>query len=227
MRKFVIFMILSSLLFSVTGCSLFGDDDDNPVAATTTARVFTVTLNVLSTSPTPLSPGVFVIHKAGMPIFTNGKPDRGIGLEAQAEDGDPSGLAVTTGGTIFNIPVGDTAAGPATPGKQFQFTFSASPGDHLSFATMYGQSNDGFFAPADTGLALFTGSTPVTGDVTSSIYLWDAGTEVNQTPGTGADQAPRQAAPNTGASESANVDLISNKDAFNYGTVLSATIQVQ
>ena len=30
------------------------------------------------------------------------------------------------------------------------------------------------------------------------VYLWDAGTEVDQTPGEGADQAPRQAGPNTG-----------------------------
>ena len=42
----------------------------------------------------------------------------------------------------------------------------------------------------------------VTGDVTDMVYLWDAGTEANQEPGLGADQAPRQSAGNTGAADS-------------------------
>ena len=35
----------------------------------------------------------------------------------------------------------------------------------------------------------YSGTMPVTGNVTSQIDLWDAGTEVNQPPGEGADQA--------------------------------------
>ena len=68
---------------------------------------------------------------------------------------------------------------------------------------------------------------PVTGDITSSISLWDAGTEVNQEPGAGADQAPRQSGPNTGAAEMAGVDLISNRDSFTYADALEARIDVQ
>jgi len=38
------------------------------------------------------------------------------------------------------------------------------------------------------GIELYNRSTPVIGDVTSQIYLWDAGTEVNEMPGTGMNQ---------------------------------------
>ena len=42
----------------------------------------------------PFAPGVFAIHSSGVkPIFTNNSQDRGDGLEALAEDGNPSVLA--------------------------------------------------------------------------------------------------------------------------------------
>ncbi len=95
-------------------------------------------------------------------------------------------------------------------------TFSAEPGDRLSFASMFGQSNDLFYAFGDAGLALFDAmGTPVTGDVTGSVNLWDAGTEANQWPGVGPDQAPRQAGPDTGAADPiATVRPVS--DGFRY-----------
>ena len=58
---------------------------------------------------------------------------------------------------------------------------------------------------------------PVSGVLTAQIGLWDAGTEVNQEPGFGPHQAPRQAAPNTGASEHRPVGKV--KDAFTYRQV--------
>jgi hypothetical protein len=42
---------------------------------------------------------------------------------------------------------------------------------------------------------------PIAGDITSQILLWDAGTEVNEEPGLGPNQAPLQPAPNTGPVE--------------------------
>ena len=59
---------------------------------------------------------------------------------------------------------------------------------------MYVQSNDLFLSPGDTGIALFADDgLPISGDITAQIGLWDAGTEVNEEPGVGANQAPRQA----------------------------------
>ena len=77
------------------------------------------------------------------------------------------------------------------------------------------QSNDWFFAFAPEGLELFDeGGAPVTGDVTDQVAVWDAGTEVDQEPGVGEDQAPRQAGPNTGdADPDATVRLVEDLDA--------------
>ena len=132
------------------------------------------------------------------------EPDRGAGLEALAEDGNPAELAANLprNSGVFTTPVGADGPGPLTPGNAYEFTFVARPGDRLSFATMYVQSNDLFLAPGDTGIALFTDDRqPISGDITDQIGLWDAGTEVNEQPGVGANQAPRQAAANTGVDE--------------------------
>lgn len=105
-----------------------------------------------------------------------------------------------------------------TPGESYSFSFEAGKGHYLSFATMFVQSNDLFYAPDESGLALYNDSgDPVTGDVTNMLYLWDAGTEVNQEPGVGADQAPRQSGPDTGTDESGTVKLLTEvNDGFNY-----------
>ncbi len=63
----------------------------------------------------------------------------------------------------------------------------------------------------------------MSGDVTGQIQLWDAGTEVNQEPGVGPDQAPRQAGPDTGPDEGGVVQIVS--DEFSYPDT-SATIRV-
>ena len=108
----------------------------------------------------------------------------------------PSNLAVST----FAVPVGTTDPGPLPPGESYSVTFSAKPGDSLSFATMVVQTNDWFLAPGEDGIALFdVDDNPVTGNVTAEVQIWDAGTEADQTFGMGADQAPRQSGPNTGA----------------------------
>jgi hypothetical protein len=97
---------------------------------------------------------------------------------------------------------GRFGTGPATPGNAFTFAFTAPKGARFSFVSMFGQSNDWFFAPDSMGIALYDGSgNPKSGDVTDEIYLWDAGTEENQPPLQGSNQAPRQAAPATGPAD--------------------------
>ena len=115
---------------------------------------------------------------------------------------------------VSSIPEGMTAAGPAAPGGSFKFSFHAGPQHKLSFATMYGFSNDGFYAPEGNGIALYSGDTPVTGDITSQVMLWDAGTEANQMPGA--------ANAHDGANTTDNVQLMSAVgDGYDYGTVLT------
>ena len=92
---------------------------------------------------------------------------------------------------VFNTPVGANPPGPITPGTAYEVTMSAVPGDRFSLTTMMGQSNDWFYAPAEPGIELFNNGKPVSGDITSKIILWNAGTEVNHEPGIGPDQGPR------------------------------------
>ncbi|MBU0741256.1 spondin domain-containing protein [bacterium] len=158
---------------------------------------------------TPLAPGAYAVHAAGRFMYADGQPNGGHGLEALAEDADPGALVgylqtlddVSSAG-VFTVPDGAAAAGPIFPGDACTFAFTAGEGDRLSFGSMFGQSNDLFYGFGDGSLALFDAQgDPVEGNVTAMVNLWDAGTEMNQWPGAGPDQAPRQAAANSGTAD--------------------------
>ena len=69
---------------------------------------------------------------------------------------------------------------------------AAKPGERLYLITMMGQSNDWFYANP-LGIALFTASgKPAGGDVSSSMKLFDAGTEADEEMGIGPSQGPRE-----------------------------------
>lgn len=102
----------------------------------------------------------------------------------------------------YNTPVGSGGPGPLLPGQAYQWSFYANPGENLSFANMFVQSNDWFIAPDENGIPLYNGDgSQKSGDVTSYVKLWDAGTEADQKAGAGADQAPRQSGANSGAAD--------------------------
>jgi hypothetical protein len=176
---------------------------------------------------TPFAPGVFAIYSSGVkPIFTNNSQDRGDGLEALAEDGDPSVLVTSLSGMkdisnsgAFNTPVGASGPGALFPDNSYTFTFTAKEGDYLSLATMLVQSNDLFYAFADGGIALFTNGIAKTGNVTSQIILWDAGTEVNEFPGAGKNQ-PVRGGGNSGPAEGGTVKKVD--DGFTYPSITDA-----
>lgn len=178
------------------------------------------------------SPGTVVVHTDKAPIFSAGEKDRGKGLEAQSEDGDPSKLAKSLKGAkgiksvaVFNTPVGAKDPGPITPGAAYETTISAMPGDRLSLTLMMGQSNDWFYAPAETAIELFKNGKAISGDITSQIILWDAGTEVDQEPGIGSDQGPRQKGPNTGKAENGVVHKIEDGKSYSKASnVMRVTI---
>ena len=65
-----------------------------------------------------------------------------------------------------------------SPGEFFEINFQASADDRLNFVSMSLISNDWLFAPIGGGVALFDDNgTAMIGDITSQVYLWDAGTE--------------------------------------------------
>ncbi len=93
------------------------------------------------------------------------------------------------------------------PGESVSFQFAAAKGQALTFATMYGWSNDLFFAPVNPGIKVYQDNgTPIEGDVSSQIRLWDNGTRVNQIPGASVSH------PGT-ASAAQNVTEVNGTDA--------------
>ncbi|MYD11699.1 MAG: hypothetical protein F4X02_16840 [Chloroflexi bacterium] len=120
---------------------------------------------------------------------------------------------------VAAVPAGGDAPGIAHPGGAYEFVIHAHDGDYLSFATMLAQSNDGFLAPNEYGIALYDMGAPVSGDVTDQVYYWDLGTERNEPIGQGMYQAPRQAAPNSGPAGDGMVRLASDlNDNLTYPT---------
>lgn len=184
--------------------------------------------------PFALSPGLFYVNHKRTYFFDEGSKATAE-LEAQAEDGNPEKLLkklLTRVGSVFmgvfNIPTGNSAPGPILPGDSYEFTFNASQGMRFNLITMYGQSNDLFYSPK-AALDLFDGDgNPLVGDITDKLLLWDAGTEKNQAPGFGDEQAPRQKMANTGATENGVVSAV--KDGLEYPNVkdvLKVTVEAQ
>jgi len=179
------------------------------------------------------SPGTAVVHTGNAPVFTAGRKDRGKGLETQSEDGDPSKLAQSLKSakgvksvTVYNTPVGAKGPGPITPGAAYETTISAVPGDKLTLTLMMGQSNDWFYAPAESGIDLFKEGKAISGDISGQIMLWNAGTEVDQEPGIGPDQGPRQKGPNTGKAENGVVSQVQDGKIYAVASnVLRVTIK--
>jgi hypothetical protein len=169
--------------------------------------------------PFALSPGMYVVSGKEMPLFQIGKK-AALGIEMQAEDGNPMLLLDALNGNvgaarlgIFNTPVDAKMPAPILPGGAFEFEVEAVEGQKLTLTTMFGQSNDLFYAPSKA-IDLFEKGRPLSGDITDKFRLWDAGTEVNEEPGTGANQAPRQKMANMGMMEKGVVKLVA--DSFTY-----------
>jgi hypothetical protein len=92
------------------------------------------------------------------------------------------------------------------PGQSVSFHFSASVGQTVTFASMYGWSNDLFFAPANPGIALYNEKKePIEGDVSAQVKLWDNGTRINQKPGAAVNHP--------GAADTKNITEVNGADA--------------
>ena len=172
----------------------------------------------------PLSSGVWALHSGRNPILSPGEVQPGIGLQGLAEAGmagafapNLQGLPGVRASGAFETPLGRARGRMVTSqaegggantsrmlqaGQHFEFTFTARPGDRLSLALMIAQSNDGLIATGPEGIPLFTADgRPVSGNLTADLFLWDAGTEVNEEPGRGRNQGLRQRAPHAGDRE--------------------------
>src|SRR5262249_48738230 len=220
--------VLAALLLSAGGISAQAADETFAVRIENVSAADALKLSNGKTEPVGVAPVLYVVHTNRAPLFTSGEPDRGKGLEALAEDGPTGPLEKSLRGQPGIVHVGSTdtpvvasSPGDIWPGQAFEFKVTAKPGERLTIATMFVQSNDLFYAPGEEGIALYDASgKPIRGDVTSQILLWDAGRGVDGEPGLGPTQAPLQPAPNPGPAEHGVVRPITEvKDGFHYPTV--------
>jgi hypothetical protein len=178
---------------------------------------------------TGFSPLVYVLHENGMPLFMTGSADLGQGLERIAESGNIAPLSEALAGKLpdgasmfgkVDMPVDADMPGPIRPGGSFSFTIEARPGDRFSFASMFGASNDWFVGVSDDGVPLFdAGGKAISGDMTSSLVLWDVGTEMSEEPAVGANTGPQQPDPDAGVADTEkNVRML---DTATYGVPMS------
>jgi len=224
---------------------------------TVTVRIENVAPTDFYGSETPtggaiwLTPGAYAVHSGDNPIYTAGE-SASVGLEALAESGHASGFegedglvdelggmggsvahsgTFTPGDTVEdpNDPMGEVpGAPPIAPGGAFEFDVQATPGQKLSFASMFVPSNDLFYSAGEGGIPLWPeDGEPVSGDVTASVSLLDAGTEPNaQPPGEGPDQAPAQDSFDQGDEEGGVVRPIGQVDDGHSYPAVTDTIKV-
>ena len=105
-------------------------------------------------------------------------------------------------------------------GQVFETKFKATRGTYLSFANMFAQSNDWFFGTDSQGIKLWEGDTPKTGDISSYVNVYDAGTEMDENFLTDFENtiytAPRQQAPNSGPEDANNIVRDTGRNILNY-----------
>jgi hypothetical protein len=136
---------------------------------------------------TGLSPVVVVVYEGNIkPIFTAGQKDPGNGLAMIAQEGKQADLVAALGkmAGVKQVYVLNPSDKPITPGNSAEMQIKAQAGDRIAFATMFGNSNDWFYAFDDMGIPAGE-----SGDLTAKVKLWDDGTEVNEYPGAGNHQA--------------------------------------
>ncbi|KMQ66508.1 hypothetical protein ACM46_02955 [Chryseobacterium angstadtii] len=141
-------------------------------------------LNANTGIMTGLSPAVVVVYTGDKnPIYELGQMDAGKGLKEISQFGNGAMLQ-TSLKSLPNVKgVYMAGSAPVAPGSKISTQFMASPGDKIAYVTMFGFSNDWFYAN-EPSLDAYS-----KGDLTSKTTLFDSGTGVDQYPGAGNKQA--------------------------------------
>lgn len=133
---------------------------------------------------TGLSPALVVVYRGDKnPIYELGKTDSGMGLKDIAQFGNVAKLqnSLKSLPNVKGVYVAGSA--PVAPGSKVTTSFNADPGDKIAYATMFGFSNDWFYANEQSI------DSNTKGDLTSKTSLFDSGTGIDQYPGAGNHQA--------------------------------------
>ena len=133
---------------------------------------------------TGLSPVVVVIYSGSInPLFTVGEKDRAMGLKELAQTGSSATLKSKLGDLSYVKTVYVLGSSPIAPTGKVDAEIRYDAGDNIAYATMFGYSNDWFYANSETIAA------NTNGDITSKTRLYDNGTALDQYPGAGNSQA--------------------------------------
>ena len=128
---------------------------------------------------TTLHGAIVVVYTGNTnPIYQLGQKDAQLGLAALAQRGDPAQLKASLE-KVPQVRKIYTLTDTVLPGKSMECTYEAAANEKVAFATMFGYSNDWFFANGHELNAL------TKGEVTSKTVLLDDGTAVSQYPGAG------------------------------------------
>ena len=128
---------------------------------------------------TTLHGAIVVVYTGNTnPIYQLGQKDAQLGLAALAQRGDPSQLKASLE-KVPQVRKIYTLTDTVLPGKSMECTYEAAANEKVAFATMFGYSNDWFFANGPELNAL------TKGEVTNKTVLLDDGTAVSQYPGAG------------------------------------------
>ncbi|KXH83234.1 spondin domain-containing protein [Chryseobacterium kwangjuense] len=141
-------------------------------------------LNMNTGIMTGLSPALVVVYSGDKnPVYELGQVDMEKGLKEIAQFGNVSKLqnSLKTLTNVKGVYVAGSA--PVAPGSKVSTQFTTVPGDKIAYVTMFGFSNDWFYANEQSIDA------NTKGDLTSKTSLFDSGTGVDQYPGAGNRQA--------------------------------------
>lgn len=141
-------------------------------------------LNANTKVMTGLSPALVVVYNGDKnPIYELGQLDAGKGLKEIAQMGDVTKLqnSLKALPNVKGVYIAGNA--PVAPGAKVMTKFQSNPGDKIAYVTMFGFSNDWFYANEQSIDA------NTKGDLTSKTTLFDSGTGIDQYPGAGNHQA--------------------------------------
>ena len=221
--------IASFFALALVGCGSDSDDDTADLAPVqfhislenTSAEGDLVPSDGVA-SNIMFAPGIVIVHDDSFQLFQADSPALFPGFEAMVEDGNnvdllaevaaESGVYSADSFAALDADYKDT---PMLPGDKAKKSVYGTPGMYITVATMFGESNDVFAAAIAVPLFDADGVAKDT-NATGDIGLWDAGTEVNEEPGLGENQAPRQAEPGTGDDENGSVVAIDGTDAAGF-----------
>ncbi len=163
---------------------------------------------------TPLSPVLIVVYRGDNPLFSPGQADEGMGLSDIAQKGDGTALQAALSARegvrhVYLVAEPKTAvllpSLGSSAGGSIQQQIDYLPGDRISFATMFGYSNDWFYSFGKEGV-----EASASGDFSGKVVLWDDGTALSEYPGAGLHQGAFGGNP-ADAPESGVIDAVGDQ----------------